>query len=243
MRDSVAFYRSFAEAIKTLPEEEQLKALWAIIDYGLDEITPEEYGIHTAIFLMAKPQIDANNKRYQNGTKGGRPITEQKPNQNQTETKAEPNHNQTITKPKPNNNQTETKPKPNHNQTITKAEPNLNNNLNDNLNDNLNVKVKDKESVCTRFVPPTHQDVSDYCQEKGYTNVDIERFIDFYESKGWMVGKNKMKDWKAAVRNWNRSQRQELTTKGNKFNNFNQRQYDYDALEQQLLGGGAAHGK
>lgn len=223
MRDSVAFYRSFAEAIKTLPEEEQLKALWAIIDYGLDDITPEEYGIHTAIFLMAKPQIDANNKRYQNGTKGGRPITKPKPNHNQTETKAEPNHNQSR----------------------TKAEPNLNNNLNNNLNDNLNVnvKVKDKESVCTRFVPPTHQDVSDYCQEKGYTNVDIERFIDFYASKGWMVGKNKMKDWKAAVRNWNRSQRQELTTKGNKFNNFNQRQYDYDALEQQLLGGGAAHGK
>ena len=230
MRDCVAFYRSFAEAIKTLPEEEQLKALWAIIDYGLDDITPEEYGIHTAIFLMAKPQIDANNKRYQNGTKGGRPITEQKPNHNQTETKAEPNHNQTITKPKPN-----------HNQTITKAEPKEKVNVKD--NDKVNVKVKDIESVCTRFVPPTHQDVSDYCQEKGYTNVDIERFIDFYESKGWMVGKNKMKDWKAAVRNWNRSQRQELTTKGNKFNNFNQRQYDYDALEQQLLGGGAAHGK
>lgn len=219
MRDSVVFYRSFAEAIKALPKEEQLKALWAVIDYGLDEITPEEYGVHTAIFLMAKPQIDANNKRYQNGTKGGRPITEQKPN-----------HNQIITKPKPNQNQT-----------ITKAEPKEKEKVN--VKDKDKVKVKDKESVCTRFVPPTHQDVSDYCQEKGYTNVDIERFIDFYESKGWMVGKNKMKDWKAAVRNWNRSQRQELTTKGNKFNNFNQRQYDYDALEQQLLGGGAAHGK
>lgn len=219
MRDSVVFYRSFAEAIKALPKEEQLKALWAVIDYGLDEITPEEYGVHTAIFLMAKPQIDANNKRYQNGTKGGRPITEQKPN-----------HNQIITKPKPNQNQT-----------ITKAEPKEKEKVN--VKDKDKVKVKDKESVCTRFVPPTHQDVSDYCQEKGYTNVDIERFIDFYESKGWMVGKNKMKDWRAAVRNWNRSQRQELTTKGNKFNNFNQRQYDYDALEQQLLGGGAAHGK
>ena len=165
MRDSVAFYRSFAEAIKTLPEEEQLKALWAIIDYGLDEITPEEYGIHTAIFLMAKPQIDANNKRYQNGTKGGRPVTEQKPNHNQTITKAEPNQNQTITKPKPNNNQTETK----HNQSITKPEPKEK----VNVKDKENVKVKDKESVGTRFVPPTHQDVSDYCQEKGYTNVDI----------------------------------------------------------------------
>ena len=67
MRESVVFYRSFAEAIKALPKEEQLKALWAVINYGLDGVIPEEHGVHTAIFLMAKPQIDANNKRYQNG--------------------------------------------------------------------------------------------------------------------------------------------------------------------------------
>lgn len=215
MRDSVVFYRSFYEAVKELPPEEFKKSVSAIMEYGLNDLEPETSGIERTIYLLSKPQIDANNKRYKNGTKGGRPITEQKPN----------------------NNQTETKPKPNHNQTETKAEHK------EKVNVNVKDKVKDKESVCTRFVPPTHQDVSDYCQEKGYTNVDIERFIDFYESKGWMVGKNKMKDWRAAVRNWNRSQRQELTTKGNKFNNFNQRQYDYDALEQQLLGGGAAHGK
>ena len=40
-------------------------------------------------------------------------------------------------------------------------------------------------------------------QEKGYT-VDAQRFIDFYEAKGWMIGKNKMKDWRAAVRTWMR---------------------------------------
>ena len=44
------------------------------------------------------------------------------------------------------------------------------------------------------------ENVSGYCRENGY-NVDERRFIDFYESKGWMVGKNKMKDWRAAVRN------------------------------------------
>lgn len=53
----------------------------------------------------------------------------------------------------------------------------------------------------TRFVPPTLEQVQDYCKERG-NNVDAERFIDFYESKGWMVGKNKMKDWKACVRTW-----------------------------------------
>ena len=56
-----------------------------------------------------------------------------------------------------------------------------------------------------RFTPPTIQDVKAYCIERG-NGVDPERFIDFYESKGWMVGKNKMKDWKAAVRNWERKE-------------------------------------
>lgn len=53
-----------------------------------------------------------------------------------------------------------------------------------------------------RFVPPTLDEVQSYIAEKGY-NVDAERFISYYESNGWMVGRNHMKDWKATVRNWN----------------------------------------
>jgi DNA replication protein DnaD len=51
------------------------------------------------------------------------------------------------------------------------------------------------------FIVPSLQEVSAYCQERN-NNVDSQKFFDFYESKGWMVGKNKMKDWKAAVRTW-----------------------------------------
>ena len=99
-RDAVVFYRSFAEAVKLLPVENQLDALWAIIEYGLDGKESED-GIASAICCMAKPQIDANNRRYENGKQGGR-------NKNQTETKPKPNRNQTETKAEPN----ETKPKP-----------------------------------------------------------------------------------------------------------------------------------
>lgn len=56
----------------------------------------------------------------------------------------------------------------------------------------------------TRFVPPTLSDVQAYCLERN-NNVDAQRFIDYYTSNGWKVGKNPMKDWKAAVRNWERS--------------------------------------
>lgn len=55
-----------------------------------------------------------------------------------------------------------------------------------------------------RFAPPTLEEVKEYCRERG-NGVDAQRFVDFYEMKGWMVGKNKMKDWKAAVRTWERT--------------------------------------
>lgn len=54
-----------------------------------------------------------------------------------------------------------------------------------------------------RFAPPTVADVAAYCQERGNT-VDPQRFVDFYASKGWKVGSQQMKDWKAAVRTWER---------------------------------------
>ena len=53
-------------------------------------------------------------------------------------------------------------------------------------------------------IPPTLEMVTDYINENGY-NVDAEAFMDYYESKGWLVGKNKMKDWQASVRNWSRN--------------------------------------
>ena len=54
-----------------------------------------------------------------------------------------------------------------------------------------------------RFTPPTLEEVAGYCEERG-NGIDPERFIDYYESNGWMVGKNRMKDWRAAVRTWER---------------------------------------
>ena len=54
-----------------------------------------------------------------------------------------------------------------------------------------------------RFSPPTTEEVSAYCRERG-NKVDAGRFVDFYASKGWKVGNQPMKDWKAAVRTWER---------------------------------------
>lgn len=233
MRDGIVFYRSFYEAIRRLPDAELARCFKAIMEYGLNGNEPEAAGIEWAIYCLAKPQIDANNKRYQNGAKGGRPKTEEEPNGNQEETKQEPN-----------SNQEETKQEPNHNQTRTKYEPKEKDK--DKVKDKEKDKEKDKDkdknnnkkSAC--FVPPTLGDVKEYCKEKGY-EIDAERFIDFYMSKDWMIGKNRMKDWRAAVRNWDRNRRQGMTTKGdqrqgmttkgkNRFHNLEEHGYDYDKM-------------
>ena len=58
-----------------------------------------------------------------------------------------------------------------------------------------------------RFAPPTVDQVREYCEERG-NSVNPQRFVDYYSSNGWMVGKNKMKDWKAAVRTWEQKEKQ-----------------------------------
>lgn len=77
-------------------------------------------------------------------------------------------------------------------------------------------KRKEKESISNdierekpqkRFVPPTLEEVQAYIQEKGYS-VDAESFIAFYQSKNWYVGKNKMKDWKAAILTWEKREKE-----------------------------------
>ena len=65
-----------------------------------------------------------------------------------------------------------------------------------------NVKNDKNNKKNGNFVPPTQDEVQSYIDEKGYSVV-AQRFISFYESKGWMVGKNKMRDWKSALSGWN----------------------------------------
>jgi hypothetical protein len=66
------------------------------------------------------------------------------------------------------------------------------------------IKEDKNKTKASAFVPPSVGDVQAYCAERN-SRIDPERFVDFYTSKGWIVGKNKMKDWKASVRTWERT--------------------------------------
>ena len=97
---------------------------------------------------------------------------------------------------------------------------------------------KEKVAGAPRFVKPTVEEVRDYCRERG-NDVNPESFVDFYESKGWKVGSNPMKDWKACVRTWEQRRKADRASPSpTRFCNFTQRSYtssEMDELERQLL--------
>ena len=97
-----------------------------------------------------------------------------------------------------------------------------------------NIRIEEDNNIYSKkFTPPSLDDVRQYCQERN-NNVDPETFISFYESKGWMVGKNKMKDWKASVRTWERGERKESPPRRFDANKgLAKGNYDFDMLERE----------
>ena len=76
-----------------------------------------------------------------------------------------------------------------------------NGNDSDSVSDSVNENDLKENTKRKVFTKPTVEEVKAYCAERK-NNVNPDKFIDFYESKGWLIGKNPMKDWKACVRTW-----------------------------------------
>ena len=250
-RDSFIFYRSFYEGIKELPRDIQGEVLTAVMEYGLNGVTTENLKpIAKGMLALIKPQLDANNKRFENGKKGaehgkkgGRPKKEtpKKPQENPNET---PNVNVNDNVNVNNTSFLEKKKQKIH---ICDFSKNSENDFSKNENPNPELKAENKKRQteggggenskhggCTenshrngeilnehaeveqmyveskkepkkaRFCKPTISEVQEYCYAR-QNLVDAERFYNYYESNGWKVGKNPMKDWKACVRTWERN--------------------------------------
>ena len=94
-------------------------------------------------------------------------------------------------------------------------------------NTNPNPSVGDAPAAPrTRFQKPTLEEIQAYCQERG-NSVDAQRFFDYYTANGWKVGKNPMKDWKATVRTWERSDSQKGNSYGQRSNSQSDRERDW----------------
>ena len=186
MRDSFVFYRSFFEALNGLTFDEKGKCYNALADYALNSVIPESMEpVAKIFFTMARPQIDANIQKHENGCKGAKfGRLGGRPRKNPEETPVKPQTNPSLT--------------PNEN---------VNDNVNENIispkGDNHQIDVEEyiEEQKNKRFVKPTIDEIELYCQEKN-KHVDADRFWNYYESKGWKVGKSPMKDWRAAISNW-----------------------------------------
>lgn len=93
MRDTMIFYRSFYEAVKDLPIDEQGKIYNAIFNYSLNFKEDKLTGVSKAVWTLIKPQLDANIKRYQNGTKPKQSKSKTEANTKQKISKVEANKN------------------------------------------------------------------------------------------------------------------------------------------------------
>lgn len=177
-------WTSFRGVMKYLNDAEKGRLFDMMLIYAESFVEPADFiGNERFTWPAAKQLIDLtfseNMKQRENGKKGGRPKTQQNPNK-PTETQINPNEPNKTLKEKE-SKEKESKEKENN-------------------------EKKSHSEIYRRFTPPTIQEVMDYCKERG-NNVDPERFVDFYSSKGWKVGNQPMKDWKAAVRTWEKSEK------------------------------------
>ena len=224
MRDSIVFYKAWGELITSLPEQKGSELMRMICDYSFFDIDDSsDDPTLEALFSLIKDQLDRDRdkwdeirrKRSEAGIKGneirwGYRKVSQSDNKNRKVSQTDFCESQNI----------------------ANIAVNVNENVNVNDKEKESIKEKDPNAIRRRFTPPTLQEVTDYVNSKGYS-VDPQAFIDFYESKGWMIGKNKMKSWQSAIGTWER--RQKKDRKPNPFKEFKQNTYDYDSLESKII--------
>jgi hypothetical protein len=88
-------------------------------------------------------------------------------------------------------------------------------------NDQQTTTNKNDKKEKNIFIKPSLQEVLEYCTERN-NKIDANQFINFYDSKGWMVGRNKMKDWKASIRTWEK----QITSQDNKVKSLDEQLYE-----------------
>ena len=171
-------YHSYLEAIEPLNDAERGRLFTACLFYSMTGEAPELRGNERFVFAGMKSQIDRDFKQYENrcetNRKNGSLGGQSKPSERYQSLPNTTDGYQTPPKEKEKAKEKEKTKEKNGGNSADKPH---------------------------RFTKPTVTDIRDYCQERG-NNIDPQRFFDFYEAKGWRVGNQPMKDWRAAVRTW-----------------------------------------
>jgi len=213
MKKSCVIYDSWGTLIQNLPDEAAGILMKMVLQYAFYGFTnPSVDESINAMFAMIKDKLDedaeAYEKEIQRRSEAGKKGMARRWN------------NKTIT---------------DDNTVITDDNTVKQNITNITVSDSVSVSVSDKDIKDKRktFVKPTVEEVKAYCKERN-NKVDPYQFVDFYESKGWKVGNQPMKDWKAAVRTWEKRDTDKAA--GPKKFYYKGRDYDFKKIEGELLG-------
>ncbi len=201
MREQFTFYRSYFDAIRRLKKAADRAAIYdAIADYALYGNATELSDAAGAIFDLIRPTLDAA-KRKSDGAKSktsGKDTGESPEKDMQDTDKIPARSAQDIDKIPARCAQGEIEDARNEKEKEKEKEYEKESYIKETLS------IESVKKSAPRFTPPTMEEVAAYCSERG-NSVDAERFCSFYQSNGWKVGKNPMKDWKAAVRTWEKN--------------------------------------
>lgn len=227
------FFESYYEAIAELEPEDQLAVYDAITRYSLYGFEPELSGVAKAIFAMAKPTIDRCQMRKEAGSHGGR---KRAMNAGQNVASASNASDDSASKVQANSKQTSSKTQASCKQTLSDRDRDRDR---ENISPPLNTcppltgENRSDTDRAKRFKKPTVDEVRAYCDERR-NGIDAQAFCDFYEAKGWRIGKEPMKDWKASVRTWERNRRNGTSRSAPPRNNS-------DSLDAAILAWGEAN--
>ena len=216
-KNSFVIYTDCLEQLEVIPDAERGVLFLEVLKYARTGVVPTiENPFLKALFLGFKNQIDRDTAKYDEVCKKRAEAGRNGGNQRVANLKIQ------ATQSNCNQNQANAS-------NCLKVEANASNtqaNQAESVNGSVNVydiDINKSKGKTSRFTPPTLQEVENYIKEKGYS-VDAEAFIAFYDSNGWLVGKNKMKSWKSAVTTWAKreeKQPQRPTSKSNTINNVN----------------------
>jgi len=197
-------WTSFREVIQTLKDDEKGRLFDMMLSYAETGEEPERFeGNEAFLFPVAKQMIDLAAERNETLRQNGKKGGRPKSKENQSEA-----DESKVNQEKPNET--------NGNQ--TKAEK------------KRKEKERNEKKSPTVFIPPTVEEVAAYCRERR-NSVNADRFVAFYQSKGWRVGNQPMKDWKAAVITWEK--RESSPVKRVTAHEFEQR--DYSGVQADMM--------
>ncbi len=206
-KDTFIFYKSFYDAISLLEDDEsKIRVIEAVCDYVFNDSLEKSKELNKAehiFFTMATPLIDANNRNYENGCKGGAP----KGNQNARGHGAPIGNQSAKGYGAPKGNQNAKKQTNNlENKQTTNDNDNVKEKVNLNVNEEVNLKVneKDKEEIddldninISQSSIPLYADIKDFIAQQ-HLRVDAKLFFNYYQKRNW---KN-VKSWRKAILGW-----------------------------------------